>query len=87
MLRKGFDLFPQKILSVKVKEKVPLEKLPSLQGAIRDLEKKYQGNGRVNVRYSGTETVLRLMIEGPEQKKIDADLNQLADVVRRELGA
>lgn len=86
-LRKDFELFPQKLVSVKVKEKVPLEQLPKLRGAISDLEKRYQGQGRVNVRYSGTETALRLMIEGPEVKRVESDLKMLADVVREEMGA
>lgn len=86
-LRKGFSLFPQKMVTIKVREKVPLENIPSLQSAIRDLEKKYDGSGRVNVRYSGTEVALRLMIEGPEQQKIEADLSSLASVVRKEIGA
>lgn len=86
-LRKGFDLYPQKLLTIKVREKIPLEKLPTISDAIEVLEKKYHGSGRVNVRYSGTETALRLMIEGPEQKKIESDLLDLAEVVRKEIGA
>ncbi len=86
-LRKDFELFPQKLVTIKVKEKIPLEKIPALQGAILDLEKSYSGQGRVNVRYSGTESALRLMIEGPQLSKVEKDLTDLADVARKALGA
>jgi len=86
-LRKGFSLFPQKLVTVKVREKIPIEKLPATSDAIQVLQKKYDGTGRINVRYSGTEVALRIMIEGPEQSKIELDLVQLAEVVRKEIGA
>jgi phosphoglucosamine mutase len=86
-IRKAFDLYPQKLVSVKVREKVPLEQLPNVRLKIEALEKQYAGKGRVNVRYSGTEALLRMMIEGPESKQIESDLRALAEVVRQEIGA
>lgn len=85
-LRSGFELLPQKLLTIPVKEKIPIEKIPALKGAINNLEKSYSGKGRVNVRYSGTESALRLMIEGPQMAKIEKDLKDLATVAKKELG-
>ncbi|MBN8555279.1 MAG: phosphoglucosamine mutase [Deltaproteobacteria bacterium] len=85
-LRNGFELLPQKLVSVKVKEKIPVEKVPSLSLAIQQLEKKYDGQGRVNVRYSGTESVLRMMVEGPDLSAIESDLKALVAVAQKELG-
>lgn len=85
-LKKSFKLFPQKLVSVKVKDRIPLEKVPKLMRAIQDLEKRYEGEGRINVRYSGTETVLRLMVEGPDQKRVDTDVSAIAKIARDELG-
>jgi len=86
-IRKAFHLYPQKLVSVKVREKIPLEQLPNVRLKIEALEKQYAGKGRVNVRYSGTESLLRMMIEGPESTQIESDLRALAEVVRQEIGA
>lgn len=85
-LRKTFSLFPQKLASVRVREKVPLDTHSVLSEAIQSLEKKYQGRGRVNVRYSGTEALLRIMIEGPDQTTVESDTSHFAALVEKELG-
>lgn len=85
-LKKAFKLFPQKLLSVKVKERKPIEKIPELHQAIQALEKKYDGMGRVNIRYSGTETLLRVMVEGSDAKQVERDAEALAKLAREELG-
>ncbi len=85
-LRKSFSLYPQKLVAVRVKEKRPLEGIPNLWEAIQTLEKSYEGAGRVSIRYSGTEPVLRLMLEGPQLAQIEADLDSLAAVAQAELG-
>ncbi len=85
-LREAFELYPQKLKTIKVKERVPLETLPKLNSAIQSLEKKYEKSGRVNVRYSGTEVALRVMIEGPEASKIEADIESLAQLALKEIG-
>jgi phosphoglucosamine mutase len=86
-LREGFELFPQKLVTVKVKEKRPLQELTELQAMIKGLEKTYSGSGRVNVRYSGTEMALRVMVEGPSENQVAQDVDQLIQVVQKELGA
>jgi phosphoglucosamine mutase len=85
-LRKSFSLFPQKLVSVRVKERVPIQDVPKLVEAIRNLEEKYHGEGRVNVRYSGTESLIRLMVEGPDVTKVEQDVSELAAIVEQELG-
>lgn len=85
-LRKSFFLFPQKLVSVRVKERIPIQSVPKLAEAIRCLEEKYDGEGRVNVRYSGTESLIRLMVEGPDIARVESDVSELAAIVERELG-
>ena len=55
--------------------------------AIRDAEKKLGANGRVLVRYSGTEPKVRVLVEGPEQKSIDAYAAQIAGELKKAIGA
>jgi phosphoglucosamine mutase len=85
-LKKSFVLFPQKLLSIKVKDRVPFEQIPKLHQAILELEKQYEGLGRVNVRYSGTESVLRVMVEGPDSKRVERDVNAFVKLAKEELG-
>lgn len=85
-LRSAFALFPQKLVNVVVREKRPMEETKELQKAVHDLEKKYNKRGRVQVRYSGTQSLLRLMIEGPELKEVEKDLQALAKIAEAELG-
>jgi len=85
-LQNAFELFPQKLVSVAVKQKTPLEQVPRLKAAIEQVEKHYQGKGRVNVRYSGTQSMLRLMVEGPDLVQVETDINALTEIVQAELG-
>jgi phosphoglucosamine mutase len=85
-LQHSFKLFPQKLVSLPVKEKKPIEQVPQLHGAIQELEKRYQGQGRVNVRYSGTQAMIRLMVEGPDENEVENDVGSLAKIVEKELG-
>jgi len=64
-LRKCLERLPQVLKNVQVKEKIPLEKLPALQESIQKKEKKLGKGGRILFRYSGTESVVRIMVEGP----------------------
>ncbi len=85
-LHKNFSLFPQKLVSVPVKERKPIEKVPRLKKAISEMESKYEGSGRVHVRYSGTQLMLRVMVEGPDLKQIENDLKSIEKIVKQELG-
>jgi len=79
-------LMPQVLLNVPVREKRPIEKVPALQQRIDAIEKELGESGRILVRYSGTEPLLRIMIEGPNQDRIQGYAEELADRVRGEVG-
>ena len=68
-----FDLsiFPQTLLNVPVKKKRDLANVPEFMSAVHKAEQQLAGHGRVLVRYSGTESLLRIMVEGPEQDTVD----------------
>lgn len=70
-LRQTMARFPQLVRNVKVKEKVPLESLKGFQKALKGVEKKLDGKGRVLVRYSGTESLARVMVEGQNRDEIE----------------
>ncbi|TCK06491.1 phosphoglucosamine mutase [Phorcysia thermohydrogeniphila] len=76
--------FPQKLKNIRVKEKPPLEKLEKLQNAIKEAEEKLAGKGRVLVRYSGTEPVLRIMVEAEDENLIDVIIEDLQKAVKEE---
>lgn len=79
-------VYPQLLVNVRVKEKRPMSELPKLNEAIRVAEKELDGGGRVLVRFSGTEPLARVMVEGPEAGQVQRLVNLLADVLRTELG-
>src|SRR6266478_5084070 len=64
-------VFPQTIRNVRVREKVPFAQIPAVQAAITAAERELDGNGRVVVRYSGTESLARVMIEAESKERID----------------
>ncbi|MGH7232231.1 MAG: phosphoglucosamine mutase [Nitrospiraceae bacterium] len=85
-LAKCMAAVPQVLLGVRVKEKPDLTTFPDLQQAIRAAEVKLNGTGRVLVRYSGTEPLLRIMIEGEQDALIRSLAEELAVLVRGRLG-
>ncbi|MFZ5494743.1 MAG: phosphoglucosamine mutase [Verrucomicrobiota bacterium] len=84
-LRRVLTKFPQMSLALKVRVKKPLETLPGLAGAVRQLEAELGARGRVLVRYSGTESKLRLLVEGPTEAVVRAGLEKLQAAARAEL--
>jgi len=80
-------VFPQTIQNVKVREKVPFAEVPEVQRAIEAAERELDGNGRVVVRYSGTEALARVMVEAESQQKMQALTQNIADTIRTTLGA
>lgn len=85
-LAKAMTAVPQVLLNVKVAQKPELETVPELQRAIRDSEQRLNGSGRVLVRYSGTESLLRVMVEGECDDQIRDVANRLVEVVKTHLG-
>jgi len=86
-LAKCMEVFPQSQLGLVVKSKPELGSLPNVMTAIRDAEKKLGSKGRVLVRYSGTEPKVRVLVEGPEQKMIDALAGNIAGELKKAIGA
>ena len=78
---------PQVLRNVRVKKKVPLEQLPKLTVAIADVERKLGSAGRVLFRYSGTENLARIMIEGENLDAIEDMASNLCEEAAKEIGA
>ncbi len=79
-------VFPQVIVNVRVKEKRPLEQIPAVVESIRQAETDLHGNGRVVVRYSGTEALARVMIEAESEKQMREHADRIAQAIRVEIG-
>jgi phosphoglucosamine mutase len=77
---------PQVLKSVRVRSKPPLEELPSARSADAHARARMKDRGRVNVRYSGTEPVARVMIEGDDAAEIEQLANELCDAIRKDIG-
>ena len=78
--------YPQVLLNVRVREKVALQGVPAVADAIARVESRVAGQGRLLVRYSGTEPLLRVMLEGQEQDEIRSWAQEIVDVVKEHLG-
>ena len=78
--------FPQVLLNVKVGSKPPLETVQGLGERVAAFEQELGGNGRILLRYSGTEPLARVMLEGPDASRIGAMADELAGIIRRQLG-
>jgi phosphoglucosamine mutase len=85
-LAKVMALSPQKIINVDVLDKPPLEQIPELQKAVKEAEDELGDKGRVLIRYSGTQSMCRVMVEGPTQQMTDRLTKTLADVVKKCIG-
>lgn len=77
---------PQVLKNVRVQKKQEISEIPELQKAIAACEEKLRNNGRILIRYSGTEPLLRIMIEGEEQAAITEMAEQLAEIVQKKIG-
>jgi phosphoglucosamine mutase len=79
-------VYPQILLNVRVKHRKPLEDMPLVQQEMAACEAELAGSGRVLVRFSGTEPLLRVMVEGADQGPIEAMAERIASAIRVELG-
>jgi phosphoglucosamine mutase len=82
-----FQPIPQVCLDVKVKEKRDLEAIPQLQVCLKGIEEKLKEGGRIVLRYSGTEPLARIMIEGADRKMISRFAREVAGIIRQHIGA
>ncbi|WP_340397452.1 phosphoglucosamine mutase [Paenibacillus sp. FSL E2-0202] len=77
--------YPQVLVNVRVQDKTNYPNNPAIEAAIAEVEGKLGDNGRVLVRPSGTESLIRVMAEGPDKSDLDLYVNQIVEVVQREL--
>jgi phosphoglucosamine mutase len=85
-LTEDLKVYPQRLVNVRVKEKRALAELPALTEEIRQVEEAFAGTGRVLVRFSGTEPLARVMVEGPDLERVESFSERIAAVIRREMG-
>jgi phosphoglucosamine mutase len=79
-------VFPQALLNIPVKAKPEIDEVPQLVKVIQEVEADLGGHGRILVRYSGTEPVCRIMVEGPDTAEVEAHANRIAGYVKQLLG-
>jgi phosphoglucosamine mutase len=85
-LTSDLKVFPQVIVNVKVREKKPLDSIPTVAARIRDAEEDLKDTGRVVIRYSGTEALARVMIEAEDESAMRRHADAIAEAIRAELG-
>ena len=83
----GFKQYPQILVNVRVREKVPFDRIPSVQAEVKEVEERLSHKGRLLLRYSGTEPLARVMIEGEKQFEIEDYAQRIAEAIKREIGA
>lgn len=86
-LVQDLKVFPQTIKNIRVREKTPFEQVPQIKGAIDAAQRELDGNGRVVVRYSGTETLARVMVEAESEQKMHSITDKIATAIQDALGA
>ena len=85
-LTSELEIFPQLLVNVRVKQRRPLEELATVKALIAQAEAEFKEAGRVLVRFSGTEPLARVMVEGPTQDRVNFWAHAIADAIRAELG-
>ncbi len=80
-------VFPQVIQNIRVREKTPFAQVPAIQNAIQEAEHSLNGNGRVVVRYSGTEALARVMVEAENEETMKKLADSIAGAIRKALGS
>ncbi|AYW50349.1 phosphoglucosamine mutase [Tetragenococcus halophilus] len=85
-LAANVTIYPQKLVNIRVSDKYGAMQVPAIKKIIDDVEAKLGDEGRILVRASGTEPLLRIMAEAPTDEEVDYYVNQIADVVRNEIG-
>jgi phosphoglucosamine mutase len=78
--------FPQVLVNVPVKEKPPFDAIPGFERRVAELQTLLDGSGRIVLRYSGTESLARVMVEGEEQGRVESIAIELAEIIRRAIG-
>ena len=82
----GFERYPQVLVNVRVREKTPFDDMPAVKAEVKKVEELLSQKGRLLLRYSGTEPLARVMIEGESQTRIEGYAELIAEAIRREIG-
>ncbi|HMJ26820.1 MAG TPA: phosphoglucosamine mutase [Pyrinomonadaceae bacterium] len=82
----GFQRYPQILVNIRVREKKPFAQVPAIQRRALEIEEQLGDRGRLLLRYSGTEALARVMIEGESESQVKLQADSLAEVIRAELG-
>ncbi len=85
-LTAGLPFYPQTIRNVRVRSRTPLDELPAVREAIHQSRQALDGRGRIVVRYSGTEPLVRVMVEAETQEEVDQHAERLAKVIQLTIG-
>jgi phosphoglucosamine mutase len=86
MLTAGLEVYPQKILNVRVKTKPPLESLPGVARALAEASETLGNRGRIVLRYSGTESLARVMVEAEREADVELFTQSIAEAIRAAIG-
>jgi phosphoglucosamine mutase len=78
--------FPQILVNVKVRERKPFEEIPALQERMDSYHTQLSSDGRILLRYSGTELLARVMVEGRNRELIETIAHSIADHIRQDIG-
>jgi len=84
-LRQGMRKYPQLLVNLKVREKIPLEQLPEVTDAVKQVEKDLGDKGRVLLRYSGTEPKIRLLVETREESQLQPVVDRILAPIKKAL--
>ena len=85
-LTADLQIYPQLLVNIRVREKKGLLELPAVAEEIRLAEREFAGAGRVLVRFSGTEPLARVMVEGPNMEQVETLSGNIANAIRRAMG-
>ncbi len=86
-LSAGLEIYPQRLENVRVRERRALDQLPAVAREIAECEQAFGASGRVLVRFSGTEPLARVMVEGPDLARVEEYTGRIAAAIRNEIGA
>ena len=85
-LTEGFSRYPQTLVNIRVKDKVPFENIPAVNAKAEEIADILGERGRLLLRYSGTEALARVMIEGENEQQVHALADELSSVIKNEIG-
>ena len=84
-LRRGLRKYPQQLVNIKVRERIPLAQIPEITNEVAAVEKELGSRGRVLLRYSGTEPKIRLLVETKEEAMLQPVVDRLLEPIKKHL--